>query len=187
MRVPGVYVDIEEFLTRIGAHGLLVRGALVLSVTVSAVTASVVGNVSAWLLVGLVLLGCLAAVTPDSVAPLVVIAAMCVQWVVLVRPMSVAWSLVPALCVLVVHVTAARASSLADHAQLQGILVRRWLGQTAAVGVAVVVVWILVVVLSATAIPAGVGVTALAFVAAGATMVAMTLRLDGASMRNDLR
>ncbi|MGA9346759.1 MAG: hypothetical protein WBV37_16790 [Nocardioidaceae bacterium] len=187
MRVPGVFVDIDEFLTRIGTHGLLVRGALVLTVTISAVTASALGHVDAWFLVGLVLLGCLAAVSPDSVAPLAVIAAMCVQWVVLVRPMSVTWSLVPAVCVLVVHVTAARASSLADHAPVHGILVRRWLRQMAAVGVAAVAVWILVVVLSATTIPAGVGVTALAFVVAGATMVAMTLRLDGSSPRDDLR
>ncbi len=179
MRVPGVYVDIDEFLTRVGTHGLLVRGALLVSVTVSAVTASALDSVDAWFLIGLVLLGCAAAVTPDSVAPLAVIAAMCMQWVVLVRPMSATWSLVPALCVLAVHVTAARAASLADNAPVHGALTRRWLRQTAVVAAATVMVWILVVVLSATTIPTGAGVTALAFAVAGAAMVAMTRRLDG--------
>ncbi len=177
MRVPALLVDVDESLARIGTHGLLVRSTLVLSVVVASVTSSALGGFHAWFLVGLVLLGGVAAASPDSAAPMAVMAAVCVQWVNL-RPMSVAWSLVPALCVLAVHVTAARAASLAEHAPFDRVLARRWLGQTAVVGVATVVVWMVVVLLDATTIPAGVVVTALAFVAAGAAMVAMTFRLD---------
>lgn len=178
MRLPAAYVDVSEFLERIGTSGLVVRGTLVLSVAVSSLTASALGGYSTWLLVGLVLLGCVAAVVPDSSAPLVVIAAMCAQWVIVVRPVSVTWSVVPALCVLVVHVAAARAASLPDHAPYDAVLMQHWLGQTGVVGLVTFLIWTVVVTLDADPAPAGVGVTALAFVGAAVVTAVLAWRLD---------
>ncbi len=178
MRLPGLYLDAVEFGDRIGTTGLVVRGILVLSVAVSSLTASALGGYQSWLVVGLVLLGCFAATTPDSLAPLVVITAMCVQWVVLVNPVSVTWSVVPALCVLAVHVTAARAASLADHAPYDTALMRRWAGQSGVVGIVTFLVWTVARVMSSTTRPTGVAVTALAFAAVGVATVVMVRRLD---------
>jgi hypothetical protein len=165
MRAPIAALDMADNARRLGRHALVVRALTAVAGVVCWITMTVVGRGD--LLLSVLLLAAIvpAVMRPDTTAPLVLIMVMTAEWLFVVRPMSVGWSLVLAGCVLVVHVASARAAAMAEHAVLDPAVVRRWLAQTAVVVSVTTLVWCFAVLLHDRPGPGGVAVTAVALVA----------------------
>ena len=165
MRPPVLVEDAVDLVRRLGPVALTFRAAVVGGVVILLVVGDLVSvEPKGMVTLTLVLLGfaVAAAVRPDSAAPLLLIVVMVVCWPLLVGSRAVDWSVVPALCVLAVHVAAARAAALAEHAHVEAPVHRRWATQTGLVAAAGVVVWGLVVALEHADLPGALAVTAVA-------------------------
>lgn len=182
MRLPAIVETPLAVAEDVGAHGLIVRGVMAVAAVGCWAVAGAVGEVNVLATVVLVVVGVAALARPDSGAPLAVIVTLIGIWVLEVRPVSVGWSLVLGLCVLVVHAASARAAALGKGASLGGSVARRWIAQTTVVAAATTVVWALVVLLSHATVSGRLAVSAAAFVAAAAfaVVVAWSVRGDRA-------
>jgi hypothetical protein len=171
MRLPVLLDRPVDAAVRVGWHGLAVRSVIVVAAAGCWGTAAAVGTASALLTALVGAMTVLSVGRPDSGAPFGLIGSMAVMWLVGVRPPSVGWSLLLALEVLLVHVAAARAASMGDGAALGAAVARRWLGQTAVVAAATIVVWAVVTLLDHASVGGGVAVPAVALAAAAAFAV----------------
>jgi hypothetical protein len=156
-----------EGARKVGPHGLVVRGLVAVAAAGCWAVAGVLGGVSFPATVVLVIVVIVAVSRPDSGAPLVLIVAVTATWLIEVRPMSTAWSLVLGLAVLVIHAASARAAALGDGAVLDARVARRWLAQTAVVGVVTTALWSVVVVLGHASVSGGIAASAAAIAAVG--------------------
>jgi hypothetical protein len=179
MRLPAIVETPFAVAEEIGLHGLIVRGLMAVAVVGCWAVAAAVGEVNVPATVVLVVVGIAAMARPDSGAPLAVIVTLIALWILEVRPVSVGWSLVLGLCVLVVHAAAARAAALGRGAALGASVARRWIVQTTVVAAATTVLWALVVLLSHTTVSGRLAVSAAAFVAVAAFAVAVAWVVRG--------
>lgn len=147
MRVPSSFVELMETAERIGSYGVAVRAVVLLDVVLSWAIGAAVGTSN--LVMGLILLviAVAALVRPDTAAPLALLVAMTITWMVQVRPVSVPWSLVLGLCVLGAHVGTARAAALAPRTPFDRSSGLVWARQTGVVALITVVLWGVVVLL----------------------------------------
>src|SRR5207342_1509259 len=104
MRVPSWLEEFTDRLRMLGPFAVLIRMVAPTAALVSWVTAGAVGGFNGFLAVLLVLTAIAAAAFPDSTAPLILILVMTGSWFLEVDPFSLPWSIVLALCILVVHV-----------------------------------------------------------------------------------
>jgi hypothetical protein len=173
MRLPATLGNIMDVATRIGRDGLIVRALVVASTAVCWAVMGVIGGLS-WIPSLIVAIACVVAVAgPDSGAPFALIVALTGAWMIQVQPMSLGWSIVLALSVLVIHAAAARAAALGDRAALDGRVVRRWLAQTGVVVLTTTALWAVMVLIDDAGVSGGlvVSATAIAAVAAFAALV----------------
>ncbi len=175
MRAPASIVEILERGERLGRFSLLTRGVIAAGAGTCWLSAGLLGGFNGVVSLALVLTTIAAVTTPDSAAPLALILTMSAGWVVQVQPLSPAWSLVLALCVLVVHVAAARAATIAAGAVLDPASAWIWLQHTAVVAVTTTILWIVVRLLAESPGPGVLVVTAAAFV----TVVCFGFALGG--------
>jgi hypothetical protein len=165
MRLPSTVDSAIEDARKVGPHGLVIRGLVALAAAGCWAVAGAVGQVSWPATIVLVVVVIVAVSSPDSGAPLVLIVAVTATWLIEVRPMSTAWSLVLGLAVLVIHAASARAAALGDGAVLDARVARRWLARTAVVGVVTTALWALVVVLEHASVSGGLAASAAAIAA----------------------
>jgi hypothetical protein len=165
MRPPATVDATADWVRRIGRDGFIVRAVIAAGAALGWGVAMSVGDHS-WILTAVLAVVTIQAVSnPDSPLPLVLIAALILMWMIEVQPMSVGWSVVFGLSVLVVHVAAARAASLADGARLDLRVLRRWIAQASVAGAALLAVWAAVLILDDGAVSGDVLVSAAAIVA----------------------
>lgn len=171
MRPPGAVDAIADSARRIGRDGLIVRSLVVLATAGCWATATAVGRLSWPATVVLVIVAFAAVSAPDSGAPLLLIAVLTVSWMLEVRPLSLGWSLVLAVAVLVIHAASARAAALGDGGALDGRVARRWLAQTAAVAAVTTGLWAGLLLLDDAALGGAQAVSAAAIAAVAAFAV----------------
>ena len=179
MRLPAIIETPFAVAEDVGAHGLIVRGLMAVATVGCWAVAGAVGEVSVPATVVLAVVGIAALARPDSGAPLAVIVTLIGMWILEVRPVSVGWSLVLGLCVLVVHAAAARAAALGKGGALGASVARRWIVQTTVVAAATTVVWALVVLLSHATVGGRLAVSAVALVAVAAFAVVVAWSVPG--------
>src|SRR3954451_13167212 len=130
MRLPAIVDAPLEAAARVGWHGLAVRSVIGVAAVGCWAVAAAVGEANLPMTLLVALTGLVSVTRPDSGAPLALIAVLGLLWIVEVRPLSVGWSLVLAISVLLVHTAAARAAAMGDGAAIGADVARRWLAQT---------------------------------------------------------
>jgi hypothetical protein len=150
---------------RVGRDGGIVRSLVALAAFGSWTVAGAVGHVNWPVTVVALIVGAAAVRSPDSIAPVILIVVMIATWMIEVRPASPGWSLVLALSVLFMHAASARAAALGEGAALDGRAARRWLAQTAVVGVATAGLWAAVLLLDDASVSGGAVLSAAAVAA----------------------
>ena len=175
MRAPSWLEEFTDRLRMLGPFAVLIRMVAPTAALVSWVTAGAVGGFNGFLGVLLVLTAIAAAAFPDSTAPLILILVMTGSWFLEVDPFSLPWSIVLALCILVVHVASARAAALVPGTAYDRGTTMLWLRQTGLVAVATVGVWVVSVRLGESPGGSSVAVSAVAVVAIAALGVGLIL------------
>jgi hypothetical protein len=166
MRLPETVGSAVDAAREVGRDGLVVRGLILPSTAACWAVACWLGDGFSWLPTLILAVVSLAAVTgPDSGAPIALIVVLTATWMFETRHASISWSLVLALAVLAIHVSAARAAALGKGASLDRRIGRRWVAQTAAVAVATCGLWALIVLLDDAQVSGGVAVSAVAIAA----------------------
>ncbi len=134
-----------DTLRATGTYGMAVRAGLVVACACSMVGAEVAGGTSNPLLAvcaALLALGTVA--RPDSHFGLALVAVLALQWYA--ADVSVlAWSLLPALAILAVHVLAAHAAIVPPRAETRRGVTSRWLRHTGAAALGTLTVWLLTI------------------------------------------
>lgn len=129
----------------LGNYGVFVRLGLLLACAVSMGGAVIAGgNASPLLAACAALLALDTIARPDSHLGLALIVVLVLHWYAADVPQP-AWSLLPAAAILAVHVLAAHAAVVPPRAEVGRTVVSRWAGQTAAVMLGTMVVWLLTV------------------------------------------
>lgn len=164
MRAPSTLVDLRETMERLGVFALVVRALIGVASLVSWVVGAAVGGASTFAGLFLLVVTLMAMSAPDSAAPLLLVVTMTATWVLQVGSASVPWALVLAGCLLVVHVTAARASALARGTVFEPASALLWLRQTGVVAALTVVLWLLVLRFGSSPGAGALAVTAVALV-----------------------
>jgi hypothetical protein len=171
VRLPATFGEVADATTRIGRDGLIARALVAGSTAACWAVMGAVGGLS-WIPSLIVAIVCVAAVAgPDSGAPFALIVVLIGAWMIQVRPMSLGWSIVLALSVLVIHAASARAAALGEGATLDGRVVRRWLAQTGVVALTTTALWGLMVLIDDAGVTGGVVVSAAAIAAVAAFAV----------------
>ncbi len=116
---------------------------------------------------------------PDSPFGALVVGMIGLHWFFVTDATALGWSVVPALCLFLVHAGLAALSVSAPQSALPGPFLVRWAMHAGAVGVATVVVWALALSLGGLDWPGHVLLTALGFVALVAVAVVLGQRADG--------
>jgi hypothetical protein len=175
MRAPSWFVELSDRLRLLDAFPLLTRVLVPAAAVVSCATASAIGGFSGLVTVVLLVTAVVAAAFPDSSAPLVLILVMTGTWFAEVRPFSLPWSIVLAVCVLVVHVASSRAATLVPGTAFDRESTILWLRQTGLVAVGTLMVWVVSVLLAESPGDANLVVAVVAVVAVAALGVGLTL------------
>ncbi len=117
-----------------------------------------------------------ASTRPDSPIGVIVVGIIVLNWFFVTDASALGWSVVPALCVLLVHAGLAALSVSPPQSALPGPFLVRWAMHAGVVGVATVVVWALALSLGGLDQPGHVLLTALGFVALVAVAVVLGQR-----------
>jgi hypothetical protein len=172
--LPSRVVDVVDAGRSIGGYAFALRAIIVVAAVVCWLVAGLVGEFETRTTLLTLVLAVMAAISPDGLAPLALIIGMMAVWLLAVDPMSITWSYVPALCVLVVHVAAARAASTVNGAALDRTASLLWLRQLGVVAGATLVVWYVVVRLAESPGRASVLAGVIALLAVSAVAIAFT-------------
>lgn len=113
---------------------------------------------------------------PDSAFGALVVGVMVLHWFFATDAAALAWSVIPALCLLVVHAGLAALSVSSPWSSLPGPFLLRWATHASAVGFATVIVWGSALSLGGIGGPGHVLLTALGFVALVGAAVALGQR-----------
>lgn len=172
--LPPRMVELADAARRLGAYAFVLRVILVAAVVMCWAVAGTIGEFDPTATLALLAFTTMAALSPDGPAPLALIVTMAGVWVVEVDPVSFGGCIVLALCALVVHVAAARAATTVKGSGLDVIAVRAWLRRTGLVAMATVVLWLVVLRLSASPGPDAVLVGVLALLGVAAVAILLT-------------
>jgi hypothetical protein len=175
MRAPAWYEDAGDRLRRLGLFPLLARLVIIAAAVVCVFFAAALGDTSFLLSVLVLVTAIVAASSPDSGAPLVLILVMSGTWFAAVRPVSIPWSIVLAICVLAVHLGAARSATLVPGTAFDRGSVRLWLGQAGVVLAGTAAVWAFCVRLAESPSGGNLIVSAVALTAVAALGVGLAL------------
>lgn len=158
--------------TRVLLRSLVVGAALVAMLSVSW-TGAEQGVLPGF---AVVVLAAFATSRPDSYLGALVVAAIMLHWFLAVEEAELAWSVVPALCLLGVHTGLAALSVTSPQLSLPVLSMLRWGGHAGTVAVATVVVWALSRGLDSLSRNGEVALTALGFILLVATAVTLGQR-----------
>jgi hypothetical protein len=172
--LPSRVVDVVDAGRRIGRYAFALRVIIAMAAVVSWLVGGVLGEFETKTTLLLLVVAVIAAMSPDGLAPLALIIVMMMVWILAVDPISIPWSCVPALCVLVVHVAAARAASTVNGAALDRAATVLWLRQLGVVAAATLLVWYVVVRFSESPGQASVLTAVIALLAVAALTIALT-------------
>jgi hypothetical protein len=161
-----------------GQERLLRTAVPVLTVAFLAVVLAAGGVSHAWFGLALVVLSLLAALMPDSSAPLFLVLGLCGLWAVSVPERIGAWLLVAALLLLVLHTAVTLASYGPPGTVLDTALLRRWTSRAGVLAAVTALVWLAARLLAGLALPASVPLFVVALTTLLVWVGYLVLRLD---------
>jgi hypothetical protein len=161
-----------------GQERLLRAAVPVFAVAFLAVVRAAGGASHAWFGLALVALSLLAALMPDSSAPLFLVLGLCGLWAVSMPQQIGAPLLVAALLLLVLHIAVTLASYGPPGTVLDAALLRRWVARSGGLAAVTALVWLVARLLTNLDLPASVPAFVVALAASLAWVAYLVLRLD---------